>query len=82
MSAKRLHEVVWSGRCYVIAENSADAIAEASMLVPGAENIGLDFDAWPATSVIPGWADERPVNGEPFTTCAAILAEQAGKGAD
>lgn len=78
MTDKRLYEVTWSGRCFVLAGSGNEAAKEAMRALVAPTDAGLEAQAQPAVEVPPEWAVAIPFgdDGKGDRTCAAILAEQ------
>ncbi len=82
--AKRRFEVIWSGRCFVMAESASAAEEEAAEAVrddgigagSGVESFARE---WSPPEAPPEWENAIPWGGDDDRTVGEILRAKAGK---
>lgn len=74
MAEKNLYEVLWSGRCFVMAASEAEACSIAEDEAGDTQGVGLQSYAFRAYSAPDDWADSVPYGSDDEQTVAQILA--------
>lgn len=79
---KRLYEVVWSGRCFVMAINPTEACSVAEEAAGDSLGAGLESYAQVTDTAPNDWLDGIPYGSDDERTVRQILAERKTSGGE